>query len=280
MILTSSFERRAGSSIIGAREVTGILHDILDHEKTELLRLNADLEQRLCGRSAELETARKELASFIYSVSHDLQAPLRRIHGFAGILAGECAERLGEDGRHHLARITAAASGMEQLIGGLLGLSRVTRAEIHRVFTDLSALAEVVAAELQIAQPERTAEFVIAPSLTAEADPNLMRIALEHLLNNAWKFTGKHSAARIEFGVEQHDGVTVFFVRDDGAGFDMAYADKLFTPFQRLHRTDEFEGAGVGLATVQRILQRHGGRIWAEGAVERGATFHFTLPCL
>lgn len=254
------------------------MDDLVDPEKTELLRRNADLEQRLGERTAELETARKELTAFIYSVSHDLKAPLRRIAGFANILAEDCAERLGEEGRQHVARIVAAASGMEQLIAGLLGLSRVTRAEIHRVPTDLSGLAAVVAAELQIAHPEREAEFVIAPGMTVNADPGLMRIALEQLLNNAWKFTGKHPAARIEFGVQQRDGEDVFFVRDDGAGFDMAYVDKLFTPFQRLHRTDEFEGAGVGLATVRRILQRHGGRIWAEGAVERGATFRFTVP--
>lgn len=240
---------------------------------------SAESEQLLRERTAELEAVRQELSSFIYSVSHDLQAPLRHIRGFAGILAEDCAERLGEEGRHHLAQITAAAAGMEQLIAGLLGLSRVTRAEIHRVPTDLSALAEVIAAELQIAQPERVVEFDIAPALTAEADPNLMRIALEHLLKNAWKFTGKHPAARIEFGAEQRDGETVFFVRDDGAGFDMTYADKLFRPFQRLHRSDEFEGAGVGLAAVRRIIQRHAGRVWAEGALERGATFRFTLPC-
>ncbi len=238
----------------------------------------AELERLLRERTAELEDARKELSSFIYSVSHDLQAPLRRILGFSRILEEDFAERLGEEGRQHLTRIATSASGMDQLLGGLLGLSRVARAEIHRVPTDLSALAEVVAAELQIAQPERAVEFVVAPGLTAEADPNLVRIALEHLLKNAWKFTGKHPESRIEFGTEQRDGETVFLVRDDGAGFDMAYADRLFTPFQRLHRTDEFEGAGVGLATVQRIVQRHGGRVWAEGAVERGATFRFTLP--
>jgi light-regulated signal transduction histidine kinase (bacteriophytochrome) len=256
----------------------GISNDLTDSREAELQRLNDELERHLRERTAELEAARKELSSFIYSISHDLQAPLRRILGFAGILAEECAERLGEEGRQHLARITAAATGMEQLIAGLLGLSRVTRAEILLVPTDLGALAEVIAAELQIALPERVVDFEIAPALTAVADPNLMRIAMEHLLKNAWKFTGKHPAARIEFGAERCEGETVFFVRDDGAGFDMAYADNLFTPFQRLHRADEFEGAGVGLATVRRIIQRHGGRVWAEGAVERGATFRFTLP--
>lgn len=253
-------------------------NDFAESRESELRRHNDELEQCLRERTAELETARKELTSLIYSVSHDLEAPLRRIIGFANILQDEFAERLGEDGRRHVARITLATSGMEQLIAGLLGLSRVVRAEIRRVPVDLSALAKIIAAELRITQPERHIEFVIAPGLTVAADPNLMRIALEHLLKNAWKFTGKLPMAHIEFGAEQHAAETVFFVRDNGAGFDMAYADKLFAPFQRLHRTDEFEGAGVGLATAQRIIQRHGGRIWAESQVSQGATFRFTLP--
>lgn len=252
--------------------------DPAETSDAECRRVCDDLERQLRERTAELEAARKELASFIYAVSHDLQAPLRRILGFAGILAEDCSERLGDEGRAHLARITAASSGMELLIGGLLGLSRVTRAELHPVPLDLSALAEVVAAELQLAEPAREVEFVIAPELLAQADPPLLRIALGHLFGNALKFTRRHPAARIEFGAEGCAGERVYFVRDDGAGFDMAYAGKLFTPFQRLHRADEFEGAGVGLAVVQRIVSRHGGRIWAEGALEGGATFRFTLP--
>ena len=246
--------------------------------ETELRRLNAELERSLRERTAQLDAARNELSSFIYSVSHDLQAPLRRILGFAQILETDYAGQLDAEGRQHVERIVASTAGMEQLIRGLLGLARVGRAEIRRIPVDLSALAEVIAAELQIAQPDRSVEFVIAAGLTAEADHNLMRIALEHLLHNAWKFTSRHPAARIEFGAHRQEGETEFFVRDDGAGFDMAYADKLFTPFQRLHRADEFEGAGVGLATVHRIIQRHGGRIRAEGAVERGAAFSFTVP--
>lgn len=259
-------------------EVSGIPGHSTEPRAAELVRRNAELEQRLRERTAQLEEARAELSSFLYSIAHDLQAPVRRVLGFSKILETDCAEGLGEEGRQHLARIVAATSGMGRLIDGLIGLSRVNRAELRRVPTDLTALAEVVAAELQIAEPERAVEFVIAPGLTALADPDLMRVALEHLLRNAWKFTGRHAAARIEFGAEKHDGETVFFVRDDGAGFDMAFTDKLFTPFQRLHRADEFEGTGIGLATVQRIVRRHGGRIFAEGAVERGATFSFTLP--
>lgn len=254
-----------------------IAGDVPDTREAELLRHNAELELLLRERTAELETARKELTSLIYAVSHDLQAPLRRILGFANILEEDCAARLGDENRQHLARIVAAATGMEQLIAGLLVLSRVARAQLQRLPTDLSALAAVIAAELQLAEPAREVEFVITPALMADADPGLIRNALAQLLGNAWKFTSRHALGRVEFGAEQCDGETVYFVRDDGAGFDMAYVDKLFTPFQRLHRADEFAGAGVGLATAQRIIRRHGGRIWAEGAAERGATFRFTL---
>ncbi|MBI3326004.1 MAG: histidine kinase, partial [Nitrospinae bacterium] len=180
-------------------------------------------------------------------------------------------------GQDFLMRVRTASQRMAQLIDDMLNLSRVTRNEMYRERVDLSALAQTIAAELRQTQPERHVTFVIAEGLVAHADARLLRVVLENLLGNAWKFTEKHPHARIAFGMTQHDGKPVHFVRDDGAGFDMAYADKLFGPFQRLHTTVEFEGTGIGLATVQRIIHRHGGRVWAEGAVEQGATFYFTL---
>lgn len=252
--------------------------DVARPNDTEPDRRIGELERLVGERTAELEVCRNEMTSLVYAISHDLQAPLRSILGFAGILEEESAGRLEPEGRQHLARISAAAADMNRLIEALLGLSRAARAALRRRPTDLGAIAEIIAAELQVARPDRSASFVIAPGLTATADPELMRIALEQLLGNAWKFTRRHPAARIEFGAAREGGEPAFFVRDDGAGFDPACAGRLFTPFQRLHRADEFEGAGVGLATVRRIIQRHGGRIWAEAAVERGATFYFTLP--
>jgi len=239
--------------------------------------LNADLERRVIERTARLEALNRELEAFSYSVSHDLRAPLRSIDGFSQSLLEDYAGRLDDTGRDYLCRVRAASQRMAQLIDDLLNLSRITRAEIYREEVDLSALARSIVAELQKSQPERPVEFTIAPGLAAEGDARLLRIALENLLNNAWKFTSKHPAARIEFGAMEQEGQTVYFIRDDGAGFDMAYADKLFGAFQRLHTASEFPGTGIGLATVQRIIHRHGGCVWARGEVERGATFYFTL---
>ena len=225
----------------------------------------------------KLMLANKELEAFSYSVSHDLRAPLRSIDGFSLVLLEDYADKLDPEGKNYLERVRAACQRMAQLIDAMLNLSHMTRREMHRMTIDLSALAQTIAAEFKKTQPERQVEFVIAEGLVANGDASLLRAVLENLLGNAWKFTGKNAHARIEFGATQQDGEPVYFVRDDGAGFDRAYASKLFGVFQRLHATVEFEGTGIGLATVQRIIQRHGGRIWAEGEVGQGATFYFTL---
>jgi light-regulated signal transduction histidine kinase (bacteriophytochrome) len=206
-----------------------------------------------------------------------LRAPLRAINGFSQIVLEDGTGRLDAEGRSNLERVRAASQRMGQLIDDLLQLSRHTRSEMHRKPVDLSALANAVVADLQKAEPERRVEFVIEPHLVAEADAILMRAVLENLLDNAWKFTSKQSAAKIEFGRTTHGGIPAFFVRDNGAGFDMAYAGKLFGAFQRLHRPAEFSGTGIGLATVQRIVHRHGGRVWAESTPDHGSTFSFTL---
>jgi light-regulated signal transduction histidine kinase (bacteriophytochrome) len=244
----------------------------------EINKLNQELEQRVMERTAELAASNKELEAFSYSVSHDLRAPLRGMDGICQALMEDYADTLAPGGKGLLERVRAASQRMDRLIEGLLGLSRTTRGEIRRTAVDLSAQAESCARELQKGNPARRAEFVIAPGLVVHGDTNLLRTVLENLLSNAWKFTGKHPRARIEFGVVQHECERAYFVRDDGAGFDMAYANKLFGAFQRLHNPTEFEGTGIGLANVQRIIHRHGGRVWAEGAVERGASFFFTIP--
>lgn len=246
-------------------------------------RLNAELEQRVRERTAELEAANRELEAFSYSVSHDLRAPLRSIDGFSRIVLEDYAAKLDEEGRDSLNRIRAAARRMAQLIDDMLNLSRVSRAELHREELDLSALVREVAGELRQQQPGHAVELVVADGLAAAGDPHLMRIVLENLLGNAWKFTGRCAAPRIEFGAvpDSHPSTPspqpVFFIRDNGAGFDAAYAGKLFSPFQRLHNNTQFAGTGIGLATVQRIIHRHGGRVWAEGKVDAGAIFFFTL---
>ncbi len=243
------------------------------------------LAQRVRERTAELMAANRELEAFVYSVSHDLRAPLRALDGFSEALLSRCQAQLDEEGRHYVERIQAASQRMGQLINDLLALSRVTRHEMVYQTVDLTALAREVAADLQAQDPHRAVELVIAEGMVAYGDAPLLRILLENLLGNAWKFTAKADHAVIEVGMlkesgEQEDASRVYFVRDNGVGFDMAYADKLFTPFQRLHSMHEFPGTGIGLATVQRIVARHGGRVWAEAAVNQGATFYFTLPWL
>jgi len=239
--------------------------------------LSEELEQRVIERTAELQAANDELEAFSYSVSHDLRAPLRSMDGFCQVLVEDYGDRLDAEGIQYLQRVRMASQRMADLIDGLLGLSRVTRTQITREPVDLSALATSILAGLREAAPERRVAVEIAAGVKARGDRRLLRVVLENLLRNAWKFTAKHSTARIEFGATKAAGARVFFVRDDGAGFDMAYQDKLFGAFQRLHGMTEFEGTGIGLATVQRIVHRHGGRVWAEGEVEHGATFSFTL---
>ena len=243
----------------------------------EIRRLNAELERRVAERTAELEAANKELEAFAYSVSHDLRAPLRAIDGFSQMVVDDAGEKLSEADLEHLQRVRAGAQRMAVLIDELLGLSRATRQEMLLEEVDLTALAEAVLAELAEAEPGRAVETYVAPGLTATADAALLRAVLVNLLSNAWKFTSKHDTARIEVGVTDVDGKRAFFVRDDGAGFDAAHATHLFGAFQRMHEASAFEGDGIGLATVQRLITRHGGRVWAEAEVEKGATFYFTL---
>lgn len=235
--------------------------------------LNQGLQQAI----TELKVVNKELEAFSYSVSHDLRAPLRSIDGFSLALLEDCLEQLDTTGQDYLRRIRSATQRMGQLIDDLLTLSRVTRSDMHFTPVNLSVLASRICTNLQ-RQSERQVEFVIQNNLLAQGDGNLLQVVLENLLSNAWKFTSKRLQARIEFGaIPQEDGTRAYFVRDDGVGFDMAYSDKLFGPFQRLHGMHEFPGNGIGLATVQRIVHRHGGRVWAEGNIEQGATFYFTL---
>lgn len=228
-------------------------------------------------RANQLEIANDELEAFTYSVSHDLRAPLRAINGYSRALQEEYLHNLGDDGKSYLQHIQVSAHNMAQLIDGLLRLSRLTRAEMNIQVVNLSAIAEQVAGELRASQPERQVAFHIKPGLTVQGDATMLQILMQNLLENAWKFTSHHPHARIDFESQDSSGEVIFLVRDDGAGFDIAYADKLFIAFQRLHSADQFEGLGIGLATVGRIIQRHGGRIWAEGAVEQGTTVFFTL---
>jgi PAS domain S-box-containing protein len=246
----------------------GISHDITER-KQAILELSA--------AKAAAEEANRELESFSYSVAHDLRTPLRAIDGFSLALVEDYGDELDPEGRRYLSRVRDAAQRMAELIDDLLTLSRVTRSELRRDRVDLSALAYTVLGTLQRIEPDRRVEVVIAPGLVAHADPQLTAIALDNLLGNAWKFTAKRAEARIELGQTVSDGVTAYFVRDNGAGFDMAYRDKLFGVFQRLHPETEFPGTGIGLATVARITKRHRGRIWADGRPGAGATFYFTL---
>ncbi len=264
----------------GAPMVLLALEDVTDRlqAREDLQRLNRELEERVRERTARLEAANRELEAFCYSVSHDLRAPLRVLDGFSEELLRTCADRLDATGRHYLERIRAGSRRMGLLIDDLLQLSRIHRGEIRREWVDLTALAETIAADLRQQEPGRLVAFVIEPGLSARGDGSLLRVALENLLGNAWKFTGRKAEATIAFGRSEHEGEPVFSVRDDGVGFDMAHAGKLFGAFQRLHSEREFPGTGIGLATVQRIVHRHGGKVWGEGAPGKGAVFYFTLP--
>jgi light-regulated signal transduction histidine kinase (bacteriophytochrome) len=228
-------------------------------------------------RTQALQVANQELEAFSYSVSHDLLTPLRAIHGFSRLVEQEYAGQIDEQGRDMLRRVSAGAENMAHLIDDLLNLSRISRQAMRIERVDLSALAREAAAELQAAEPGRKAEWLIAPQVTADGDPGLLRVVMQNLLGNAWKYSSKRETARIEFGLGEKDGQATYFVRDNGTGFDMAHAGKLFGAFQRLHTEAEFPGTGIGLATVARVIHRHGGEVWAEARVGEGASFYFTL---
>ena len=259
--------------------LAGVAIDITGRKLAELeiSRLNADLERRVQERTAQLEATNQELEAFAYSVSHDLRAPLRGIRGFSEVLLERYADRLDAEGRDYLRRACESSNRMSRLIDDLLKLSRVGRAELRWQPVNLTALAEAAVAELQRAEPKRRVEVVIGPSLRAEGDERLLGVVLDNLLGNAWKFSSHRPDAGIEFGFTA-EPEPAFFVRDNGVGFDMKHVGKLFGVFQRLHAADEFPGTGIGLVTVQRIINRHRGRVWAAGVVNQGAVFYFTLP--
>lgn len=288
--LLNNVERIVQTTKVPVRDADGkttgllvIWWDITEGKRieAELGAYREGLERRTAALTAaneNLQALNRELEAFSYSVSHDLRAPLRAIDGYGQALIEDFADKLGEEGNNHLARIRSATQRMALMIDELLKLARISRGELEYQAVDLSAMARSVVAELRETAPERRVECVVADGIVAHGDARLLRTVLENLLGNAWKFTGKKAQARIEFGAALRDGEPVFFVRDDGAGFDMAYANKLFGAFQRLHAEAEFPGVGIGLAIVQRVILRHGGRVWAQGATGKGATFSFTLP--
>jgi len=261
------------------RAMLNLLDDFgMEREKTEAI--NRELREAFDSLRLAKETAdaaNRELEAFAYSVSHDLRAPLRSIAGFGHLLMEDYFDKLDEEGKDSLDRILAATDKMGRLIDDLLNLSRLTRAEMTRRHVNISTMVRKIAEAKNNAQPEREVEFAIQDHLTVEGDGQLLNVMLENLLENAWKFTGKSEAAKIEFGAMEQEGKLIYFIRDNGVGFDMEYAGKLFQPFQRVHAMDEFPGTGIGLATVKRIIERHGGRVRIEAEAGRGTTVYFTL---
>lgn len=294
----ASFPLRRGGRVSGVIVFLGGIPDLFTEEMVAMLKrmasdvsfaldrmeaiqqsrqLQDTLEDRVQQRTMELDAALRELETFSYSVSHDLRAPLRAINGFTSLVMEECASQLGEAGLSHMERVRSNAYRMGLLMDSLLDLARVSRTGMRRTHFDMARLASTAAEQLRREAPSRQAVFAIPPSIYVEADEPLMQIVIENLLSNAWKYTAKRDVASITFGVLDQVGVPVYFVRDNGAGFDMKSAGKIFQAFHRLHSEAEFKGSGIGLATVQRIVQRHGGQIWAESSPGAGATFYFTL---
>jgi signal transduction histidine kinase len=269
--------------LVGPREIRdigdsyGALMETLRQREEQLRDFNQDLEERIRQRTQSLEAANKELEAFSYSASHDLRAPLRAIDGFGRALLEDYGSSMDATAQNYLRRMCAGASRMSELIDDMLRLSRITRYEMQITDVDMSELAETVTAQLRERHPDRQMDFRVSPGMRVRADPNLLRIVLDNLFDNAWKYTGQVAEARVEFKQISRDHETIYVLRDNGAGFDMRFADKLFGPFQRLHGR-EFEGTGIGLAIVQRVVLRHGGQIWAEAEVGKGASFYFTLP--
>jgi light-regulated signal transduction histidine kinase (bacteriophytochrome) len=269
--------------------VVGIANKDIDYGRADVRQLTLLMEsvwkyaereraqEVLKQRTDQVEAANREIEAFSYSISHDLKAPLRILDGFSLAVLEDCGDKLDEKGRDYLNRIRNASQKMAQLIDDILKLSRITMADMNTGLVNLSNLAESIAADIKATQPERHVEFVIQPEMTALGDIKLLDVALRNLMENSWKYTNKSSLARIELGVNSRDGKQVYFLADNGAGFDLKYADRLFQPFRRLHSDEEFPGTGIGLATVQRVIHRHGGRIWADSEIGKGATFYFTL---
>ncbi len=250
---------------------------VLLESQTEVQRMNADLEARVAQRTQQLEAANRELESFAYAVSHDLRAPLRSLSGFSQILRESAPAGLDDKSLHYLQRIQESSQRMSNLIDDLLGLSRISRAELNTRPANLSQIASEAAAAVRERYPNRAVELAIESDMGVHGDTRLLRIAMENLLDNAWKYTAHANPARIEVGFEDTIEGPVYYVRDNGVGFDMQYAGKLFAPFQRLHAESEFPGTGIGLVTVQRIIARHGGRVWVDAKPDEGAAFYFTL---
>lgn len=265
-VVLRRYERRGGDAMAALIE-----------SRNQTRRANAELERRVTERTRQLESANRELEAFAYAVSHDLRAPLRSMSGFSQILQENAPPGLDEKSRHYLQRIHDASLRMSGLIEDLLNLSRIGRSELTARAVDLSQIAAEAAAAVRERHPARAVQLEITPAMEVNADPRLLRIALENLLSNAWKYTARSAHARVAIGTQAGEHGPVYFVRDNGVGFDMKYADKLFVPFQRLHPETEFPGNGIGLVTVQRIVARHGGRIWADAKPDEGATFYFTL---